>query len=1264
MDTGKKSNFKFLAGGGDMGERIRSFPWEKTPLGPIQSWPQSLKTASGLMLNSQHPIWIGWGPEATFLYNDAYVDVLSLAKHPRALGKPVAEVWAEIWDICGPLADKVFQKGEASYINDVRLFMNRGDFLEETFYSFSYSPIRDESGNVGGLFCPSTEVTSKVLHARRLRILSELAAESLAEKSAAAACASAAAIIAKARDDIPFALLYLIDPAGDAALLEQAVGIPFGDGTISPPKVELGSLKAASTPWPIAEIVRTLQPQLVPIKGVKGFPLGLADRTISGAFALPVISRGQERPLGVLIAGVNPTRRLDVDYRSFFEQVAGYVATAILNARATEEETRRMEMLAALDRAKTTFFSNVSHELRTPLTLILGPLEDGMRESTNPPAWLELAHRNSLRLLKLVNTLLDFSRIEAGRFEASFEPTDLAAFTAELASVFRSGIERAGLRLLVNCPSLAQSAYVDREMWEKIVFNLLSNALKFTAAGEIEVKLVQDVAGKMVRLSVRDTGIGIPRSEQPQVFERFHRVKTKWARSQEGTGIGLALVLELARLHGGDAQVESEEGRGTTFTISIPCGFDHLPKERLAATRTLASTRSGPSPFVEEAQRWLPDESNFTSSSGTPAAANGARTEKRNGTPSRIVLADDNSDMRGYVQRLLVGEGYDVVAVPDGEAALAAVRAKTPALVLSDVMMPRLDGFGLLREMRGNPATESVPIILLSARAGEESRVEGVEAGADDYLVKPFSSRELLARVASHLELARVRREAHEQLASAHANLQNVLNSISDGLVVFDKKWRFTYLNEQAARIIGARTQDVLGGCVWDLFPKAQGTKFYNEPHRAVATGRAVHFDDYYPEPLNKWLECHCYPSETGLSVYFHDVTERKVAERARAASEQRLRAIYDGTHQYIGLLTPDGVLVEANRASLDFANSKREDVVGLPFWATVWFQFTPGAPETIQAAVKRAAKGELVRFELSLAAPSGEIKVFDISFYPIRDDKGQVVLIVPEGQEITERKAAENALHHAHAQLADKATHLEALVQQRTARLTETIGDLEAFSYSIAHDMRAPLRSLQSFSHILLSDYGDKLDEEGRGHLHRIASSANRMDKLIRDVLNYSRVVRADVPLEKVDLGRLLQGIVETYPALGREQAEITIKPPLPMVIGSEAMLMQVFSNLLGNAAKFVPAGIKPRIEVWSEPHGDHARVFVKDNGIGIEMDQHEKIFDIFQQVQKGPDSTGIGLAIVRKAAERMGGTVGVESELGRGSTFWVDLKSCEETP
>ena len=294
--------------------------------------------------------------------------------------------------------------------------------------------------------------------------------------------------------------------------------------------------------------------------------------------------------------------------------------TGLANARAYEQERQRAEALAELDRAKTAFFSNVSHEFRTPLTLLVGPLEDGLGDSSTPLPPVhrerqEVAHRNALRLMRLVNTLLDFSRIEAGRIDANYEPTDLAQFTTELAGVFRSAVEKAGLSLVVACDPLSEPVYVDRDMWEKIVLNLLSNAFKFTFEGQITVELRS--GGDRVELRVSDTGVGIPEADLPRMFERFHRVKTCRARTHEGTGIGLALVQELARFHGGGVAVTSQEGRGTTFTVTIRTGTAHLPPERVSRHAAPSSTSVGALPYVEEALRWLP----ATDSSPAPAGA-------------------------------------------------------------------------------------------------------------------------------------------------------------------------------------------------------------------------------------------------------------------------------------------------------------------------------------------------------------------------------------------------------------------------------------------------------------------------------------------------------------------------------------------------------------------------------------------------------------------------------------------------------------------
>lgn len=431
---------------------------------------------------------------------------------------------------------------------------------------------------------------------------------------------------------------------------------------------------------------------------------------------------------------------------------------------ARNELTRLNERLTALDNAKTTFFANISHEFRTPLTLILGPLEDVLDDGTGLTGpqreRLEAARRNALRLLKLVNSLLDFARVEAGRARVSFEPLDLALMTRELAGHFQSACDKAGLSLVVDCPPLPETVFADRDAWETIVLNLLSNAFKFTHHGEIAVRL--RAADGAVTLTVSDTGSGIPAHEMPRLFERFHRVEGAPGRSFEGTGIGLALVQELVGLHGGVIRADSTLGAGSQFHVTLPLGRSHLPADRLRTVAPAAPPASRADAFVAEVERWLTDGGD-AAAAGTAvdhaAGDHGTPVDPRSPERPLVLLADDNADMRGYVQRILTATGCDVVVAGDGEAALAAARTHAPDLVLSDVMMPRLDGFGLLQALRADPRTGNIPVILLSARAGEEARVEGLTAGADDYLVKPFGARELVARVRGTLRLARMRQE-------------------------------------------------------------------------------------------------------------------------------------------------------------------------------------------------------------------------------------------------------------------------------------------------------------------------------------------------------------------------------------------------------------------------------------------------------------------------------------------------------------------------
>jgi PAS domain S-box-containing protein len=760
----KLSSTDWLVGGGTMGDFVRAKDWSETPLGPLFGWPQSLRSAISICLGSRFPIVIYWGAEFVVLYNDAYAQILG-SKHPRALGRRCRDVWAEIWDVIEPMLQGVVATGEATWSDNQLLVLKRHGFPEECYFSFSFSPIRSEDDRVGGVFTAVIEHTQRIVGERRLVALRDLGSRSMEAKTAEEACAIAAKSLCDHAKDIPFALLYLINGNEQLARLAGAAGVARDDA-ISPPLLRFSPGTADRQPWSLIEVVHTNVMQLVEDLACRfgnAVPPGPWSDPPRQAVVVPIRSNISRELAGILVAGVSARLELDELYRSFYELVASQIATAIANASAHEAEHKRAEALAEIDRAKTAFFSNVSHEFRTPLTLMLGPLEDALASSALPSGErdrLTVAHRNSLRLLKLVNTLLDFSRIEAGRVQAVYEPTDLAAVTAELASMFRSAVEKAGLSLVVDCPPLPEPAFIDPQMWEKIVLNLVSNAFKFTFQGEIEVRLRS--TARHFELSVRDTGTGISAQELPKVFERFHRVAGANGRTHEGTGIGLALVQELVKLHGGSVSVESEHGNGSLFKVALPIGCSHLPAEKIGAKRTLPSTALGASHFVEEALRWLP-EAGQVDERGIELIA---PRQYQNAAPAErahILVADDNADMRDYMRRLLASR-YEVEVAADGGAALSAIACRKPDLVLSDIMMPRLDGMELVSRLRADPRTNTLPIILLSARAGEESRVEGMQAGADDYLIKPFSARELLARVEAHVKIARLRRDAEQAL--------------------------------------------------------------------------------------------------------------------------------------------------------------------------------------------------------------------------------------------------------------------------------------------------------------------------------------------------------------------------------------------------------------------------------------------------------------------------------------------------------------------
>ncbi|WDZ87503.1 SpoIIE family protein phosphatase [Micromonospora cathayae] len=776
-----------LAAGGEMGTRIRDFDWTTTPLGNPDHWSTALTGAVAMMLSSKAQIVMFWGDDHLAFYNDSYQPTIG-AKHPQALGAPARDNWVETWADLGPLLDGVRGTGEAYRAEDRPFLLDRQGFVEEVYFDVSYDPVRVEDGSIGGVFCIVNETTGRVLGERRLRALAELGAR-LAEVDSSADLGRVTAQVLDAhRADVPFGLLYLADDTGRPTLVGCSGADP--DRLVPP----------ADLPDAVRRVIEG-----GPADSVALADLGVAAPVDAAGQALVLPVSATNEPVGALVLGVAARHPLTEEYRTFLDLVAAQVSRALARQRAYEQERARAAELAALDRAKTNFFANVSHEFRTPLTLVLGPLEDMLADPELPAGYtqrLTMMHRNALRLLKLVNTVLDFSRLESGRLAAHYQPTDLSDYTARLASTFRSATDRAGLRLTVDCPPLPAPIFVDRDMWEKIVLNLVSNAVKFTFDGEIRVR-VRAISGG-ARLEVTDTGVGIADQELPHVFERFHRVPGVRSRTHEGTGIGLALVRELADMHGGEVGVTSRVGEGSTFTVTVPFGTGHLPADRVAA--------GGPVPLTEpeQARLYVAETAFWAGDDATVPAA--ARPEgPRSG---RILIADDNADLREHVTRLLAPY-WEVVAVPDGVAALVAVAEHPFDLVLTDVMMPRLDGFGLVSALRANVRTRHVPIVLLSARAGSAEAVAGLSVGADDYLTKPFSGQELIARVRANVELGQLRGQIIRQLRSL-ADAAVAVNTARSTADVLSVAARHALTLVEAARVVvtasGARYEADGGG--------------------------------------------------------------------------------------------------------------------------------------------------------------------------------------------------------------------------------------------------------------------------------------------------------------------------------------------------------------------------------------------------------------------------------------------------------------------
>ena len=919
-----------------------------------------------------------------------------------------------------------------------------------------------------------------------------------------------------------------------------------------------------------------------------------------------------------------------------------------------------------------------------------------------------MLHRNALRLQRLVNTLLEYSRIEAGRIRASFQATDLSALTRELASVFRSAIEKAGMRLVVDCPPLAEPAYVDRDMYEKIVLNLLSNALKFTFGGEIEVRLRD--AGISVELSVRDTGTGIQEEQLPHIFERFHRAEGVQGRTHEGTGIGLALVQELVKLHGGTVRVESVAGKGSTFTVSVLKGKMHLPADQIEATCQLAFGSVTVDGYLQEALRWLPGGSGQSPSLDSEMPED-VRSTVAAGVPRpRVVWADDNVDMRDYVGRLLAPL-CDVEGCPDGETALAAVRREPPDLVLADVMMPRLDGFGLIRMLRADERTRFIPVVLVSARAGEEARVEGLQAGAEDYLVKPFSARELVARVETHVKLARVRRESAAALRYRVRQFETLLNVAPLGVYLINANFCVAQVNPIALQIFGNVPGGVFGRdfsqiihLLWDrnhaeeierIFRHTLATgESYFTPERAeFRIDRNV--TEYYEWRLDRiTLPDGCY----GLVCYFRDVSQqvqaRKLIEENRdALRESEKRAVADleamtslqevgnycsrpgsDFHQCLDKILNAAIaitsadkgniqLFDARSGILKIAAQRGFDRAFLDFFAEAGRNESAAYGGAVHAAhrvvIEDITRSHMFREQASLRVLL-DAGVRAVQLSPLNASDGSVLGMISTHFAHPHRPT-ERQLRLVDLLTRQAADFLER--KQAEEALREADRRKDEFLATLAHELRNPLAPIRNSLHILRLAGGEGRTAERVSEM--MERQVNHMVRLVDDLMEVSRITSGKIELrkEQMELGDVVRSAIETSrPLIDAAHHQLALSLPTePLTLeGDPVRLAQVLSNLLNNAAKYTAEWGQIRLAARRERSS--VVVSVRDNGMGIPAEMLSKVFDLFTQVDRINSRTqgglGIGLTLVRSLVEMHGGSVEARSGgPGQGSEFLVRL-------
>ena len=1221
-----------------MGQRIREFDWSSTSLGPVHSWPQNLRTCVRIMLTSRQPIWIGWGRDLIKLYNDPYKTIVG-GKHPWALGMPASTVWKDIWRDIEPMLKTVMEQDEGTYVESQLLIMERNGYPEETYYTFSYTPIPGDDGTTAGMICANTDDTDRIISERQLKTITELGKSLTDAKTSREVISRAMHTLGENPHDFPFASFYSVS-GSHARLHKDILHNPMPDDVDLNEANKFSSLFSKAISGRKIEVYDDLK------ELVNNTPKGAWEIEPDKAIILPVAQAGSREPYGVLVIGCNPYRLLDEKYSSFFSLVADQIATSFASVNALEEERKRAEAFAEIDRAKTIFFSNISHEFRTPLTLLMGPVEDTLNDpesSGDTKERMHVAYRNVLRMQKLVNTLLEFSRIEAGRIEGRYRKVDIVAITEDLTSTFRSAVEKAGMELRFIANEIDGEIYVDIDMWERIILNLLSNAFKYSKNGVITVDVRN--AGKQLVVAISDTGSGIPEDQLDKIFNRFHRVENSEGRSQEGTGIGLALVKELVKLHGGVISVSSKLGEGSTFTVSIPTGKEHLNSDKVSMEIAGQYDNRNSATYLHEALKWIDEE---TPVSNEELLAN-LRNAESSGKKHTIVFADDNADMRDYVEKLLRND-YMIIKAVNGEDAFEKIMQFNPDLVLSDVMMPKLDGFGLLDRIRNHPAVKSTPVILLSAKAGEEAKVEGLTSGADDYMVKPFSAKELVARVDANIKIAQTR------LASER-NLRNtIMQSPVAMSIMKGDDLKIELVNEKALVLWGKKREEVYNIPVFEAFPELIEQGFDKILSDVYTSGKAFIADEmpvgmvrngeyqtlfvnFIYEPL--FNAQHVVEGIIGVGI---DVTEQvRTRQEIEQAEERAVLAIESAD---LGTYTID---LETN----EMITSKRfKEIWGIkasvsrPEYAA---RIHPDDLEIRTKAHQESIKTGKLIYEARIVWEDKSEHWVRVKGKVLYDQQGKAKTLLGVIQDISEQKLF--------------ADELSKQVMERTLELQRSNEDLQQFAHVASHDLKEPVRKIKVFSSRLVDEYGPSIPDKGMEFIGKIQHATDRMISMIEGVLTYSGLNATEQAIEVINLNEIIDSITADLEVIIEKKGAVIRMESLPLIEGAEVLIYQLFYNLINNSLKFSKPAESPVITIQSSLYTDNdiamVEISVSDNGIGFQNEHSEKIFNTFARLNSKDkyEGTGLGLALCRKIVERHNGYISAHSEKGSGATFIVQL-------